>query len=363
MKRIWTASALVSVVALAACSSMSDSSFDGAGDDSAAPGGSMNAGRAPASGEPGGASEGEADGSGTSGSQPQVGLLTAGVWDDNLNFDFFAKYVELSEPTLDGLPSFSAAEREAAKQRWSQRVGSTELDISFLIDTTGSMGDELSYLQNEIDGIAQTIKAKFPQTTPRFGLVLYKDDGDAYVTRSFDFDGLAAFRTNLSAQTVGGGGDYPEAVAEGLDQVTKLSWRTGAVTRMTFWVADAPHHVGEEASVKASVAAAAAKDVHLYPVAASGTDPRAEFTMRTAAQITGGRYVFLTDDSGIGNAHAEPSIPCYHVTKFNGALVRMVESEMSGTHVQPKPDEIIRTVGSPKNGQCATKDRGSVAIY
>ena len=109
------------------------------------------------------------------------------------------------------------------------------------------MGDELSYLQNEIDGIAQTLKTKFPQTTPRYGLVLYKDQADVYLTRWFDFKGLDEFRANLAVQTVGGGGDYPEAVAAGLDQMMKLSWRTGAVSRMTFWVADAPHHIGDEA--------------------------------------------------------------------------------------------------------------------
>ena len=368
MKRIWMASAVASVMVLGGCSmTASDSSFSGgepaSRDASGAPSGSMNAGTAaPASGEDVGGESADPGATGT-GSQQQAGVLTAGVWDDNLNFDFFAKYVSLSEPTLQGLPSFSKAEREAAKAKWSQRVGSTELDVTFLIDTTGSMGDELKYLQTEIDDIASTIKTKFPQTTPRFGLVLYKDDADAYLTRSFDFKGLEEFRSNLAQQTVGGGGDYPEAVAAGLEDVMKLSWRAGAVTRMTFWVADAPHHVGKEAQVKASIEAAAAKDVHIYPVAASGTDPRAEFTMRTAAQLTGGRYIFLTDDSGVGNAHAEPSIPCYHVTKFNGALVRMVESEMTGTHVQPKAEEIIRTVGNPQNGQCATKSSGNVTIY
>lgn len=372
MKRTWMASVVLGVVALGGCSSSDEASSFG----SAGRGGEANAGAAPGDGFSGSSSGGtggaggseSADPSGSTdapGSQspPQKGLLTAGVWDDNLNFDFFSKYVALSEPRLGGLPSFSPAEREAAKQKWAQRTGSNELDITFLIDTTGSMGDELSYLQNEIDGIAQTLKTKFPQTTPRYGLVLYKDQADAYLTRWFDFKGLDEFRANLAAQTVGGGGDYPEAVAAGLEQVMKLSWRTGAVSRMTFWVADAPHHDGEEASVKASIAAAVAKDVHIYPVAASGADPLTEFTMRTAAQMTGGRYIFLTDDSGIGDPHAEPSIPCYHVTKFDGALVRMVESEMSGTHVQPKPEEIIRSVGNPQNGQCTTKDRGNVTIY
>ena len=54
--------------------------------------------------------------------------------------------------------------------------------------------------------------------------------------------------------------------------------------------------------------------IHLYPVAASGIDDLAEFTMRTAAEVTGGRYLFLTNDSGIGGSHAEPHIPCYYVT-------------------------------------------------
>lgn len=366
MKRIWMTTVVASVMALGGCGS-SDStaaSFEGGATNAGAPSDAAS-GRGSSSGSaaaPGEASGGDSASAGTS-ANVGAGVLTAGVWDDNLNFDFFKKYLEISEPTLSGIPSFTLSERDAARQKWAQRTAATELDLAFLIDTTGSMGDELTYLQSEIDGIAQTIKAKFPQTTPRYGLVLYKDAGDAYVTRPFNFTTLEDFRTNLAQQTVGGGGDYPEAVAAGLDQINQLSWRPGAVARMTFWVADAPHHVGEEASVKASITSAAAAGVHIYPVAASGTDPRAELTMRTAAQLTGGRYVFLTDDSGVGNAHAEPHIPCYHVTKFNGALVRMVESEMSGSHVQPKPEEILRTVGDPQNGVCATKSSGNVTIY
>jgi hypothetical protein len=85
--------------------------------------------------------------------------------------------------------------------------------------------------------------------------------------------------------------------------------------------------------------------------------------MRTTAQLTGGRYIFLTDDSGIGNAHAEPHIPCYHVTRFDTAVVRMVESEMKGTRIEANPAEVIRTVGSPTNGSCSTKSSGVVSIY
>jgi hypothetical protein len=30
--------------------------------------------------------------------------------------------------------------------------------------------------------------------------------------------------------------------------------------------------------------------------------------MRAAALVTGGQYLFLTDDSGVGDAHGEPHI-------------------------------------------------------
>ena len=85
--------------------------------------------------------------------------------------------------------------------------------------------------------------------------------------------------------------------------------------------------------------------------------------MRAAAQMTGGRYIFLTDDSGVGADHAEPHIPCYHVTKFNGALVRMVESELAGGRVEAQAADILRTVGNPTNGQCVTKSNGNVSLY
>jgi hypothetical protein len=325
-------------------------------------GGGFNAG-APATGGSSGAAVPSPSSDGKiTGPTPQSGQLTAGVWDDNLNFDWFKTYVDANQNML-GAPAFSLAERIDASKRWLQRTGSTELDIAFLLDTTGSMGDELSYLQAEIDGITKAIETKFPQTTPRYGLVLYKDKGDVYVTRSFDFGDAATFRARLAEQSAGGGGDLPEAVPEGLTAAMNLSWRAGAISRMAFWVADAPHHPGTEQQVRAQIDVAVQKGVHFYPVAASGTDPLAEYTMRSAAQLTGGRYVFLTDDSGIGNSHAEPHIPCYVVTRFDGAIVRMVESEMTGTHVEPLPAEVIRTVGEPQGGTCVTLSKATVSIY
>ncbi len=359
-------------LAIAGCSATtSDSAFSGGGSENAGRaadnGGTSNAAPAPGGGSS--SSSSSSSGSATDGPQPgtpqQSGQLTAGVWDDNLNFEFFSKYATGAEANLAGLPIFGASERTAARDKWSQRSAKEQLDVAFLFDTTGSMGDELSYLQAEIDSIAQSIAEKFPSATARYGLVLYKDHGDSYVTRTFDFStDLGDFQAKLSAQSAGGGGDYPEAVPEGLEQAMALGWRTEPnVARMTFWIADAPAHIPDAAKTKAAIASAVQQDVHVYPVAASGTDPRAEYTMRAAAQISGGRYIFLTDDSGVGGAHAEPHIPCYVVTRFDRAMVRMVESEMTGGHVFAPATEVIRTVGTPVDGKCQTQSSGQVVLY
>ena len=62
-----------------------------------------------------------------------------------------------------------------------------------------------------------------------------------------------------------------------------------------------------------NVAAAARRGIRILPVVSSGADTETEFLMRTAAAVTGGAYVFLTDDSGIGYSHLEPTIGDYDV--------------------------------------------------
>ena len=336
------------------------------------PGAPTNAGRSSGEGTsasdpgvsaaPGGGSTGSGSGDGTS---IQPGQLTAGVWDDNLHYDFFTGYLAQSKAGTSG-GIFSLAERDAAHQRsLAAAAAKGELDVAIVLDTTSSMGDEIKYLQAEFDSIATTINAKFPQTTPRFGLVVYRDHSDEYLTRAVPFTtDVQAFRASLAAQAAAGGGDTPEAVPEGLTEGVGLGWRTNDnVARVMFWVADAPQHPGEEQAVNTAVTAAVQKGIHVYPIGASGLDPSAELTMRGTAQMTGGRYLFLTDDSGIGNAHAEPHIPCYVVTKLQGAMVRMVESEMVGHRAEPLPSDVIRTVGSPTDGKCTLQNQTSVILY
>jgi hypothetical protein len=312
---------------------------------------------------------GVASGSG-GGAVSEAGVLTAGVWDDNLNYDFFTKYLA-SHPQLAGDPGFTKAEYDASHAEFAQRGPHSVVDAALVIDTTGSMGDEISYLTAEFAHISGAISAAFPGADQRWALVLYRDrpdtdPGDDYIVKTFDFTGdLASFSGTIGAQTASDGGDTPEAPELGLAELPGLSWRNDpSVAKLAFWIGDAPHHDDKGGAMKLVIQDAHMSGIHLYPVSASGTDDLLELTMRSAAEITGGRYLFLTDDSGVGDPHKEPEIPCYVVTKLDKALVRVVSMELAGDYSAANAADVIRTSGDPSSsGTCTMDDGTTVQLF
>jgi hypothetical protein len=118
-----------------------------------------------------------------------------------------------------------------------------KLDLAFVMDATGSMSDELEYLKTEVRSIAQSVSGLFPQVAQRYALIVYRDEGDVYVVRSFDFTAsLDEFTTNLEDQSADAGGDWPEAVHLALEAADQLSWADSDTARVMFWIADAPPH-------------------------------------------------------------------------------------------------------------------------
>jgi von Willebrand factor type A domain len=219
-----------------------------------------------------------------------------------------------------------------------------------VLDTTGSMQDEINHLKAEIRGICQAIQKRFPEVNQRFALICYRDEGDEYVVRSFDFNpSLDKFQQNIAAQSAAGGGDYPEAMHKGLEEANQLRWRERDTASVMFLIADAPPHAQHMNRTLAAVNTLRKKGVAVYPVACSGYDDACEFVMRSSALLTGSKFLFLTDDSGVGNAHAEPRIPYYQVESLEKLMIRMIGSELSGQHVQPNPADIMRTVGKKVN--------------
>jgi hypothetical protein len=227
------------------------------------------------------------------------------------------------------------------------------MDVMFVIDATGSMGDEIRYLQTEFDGIVSRLSSNNPQVSLRYGLVMYRDMGDDYVVRDYGFtNNPRVLRDQLRKQQADGGGDYPEAMEQAIEKAVDARWRDGNTAKVMFLVADAPPHDENLARAFTSFKQARKEGIRIYPLGASGVADTAEYLMRMGSVMTQGRYLFLTDDSGVGNSHAEPKVPCYVVTPLNQLIERVLNSELRGTRVEPSAGSIIREVGRYNHGEC-----------
>ena len=211
------------------------------------------------------------------------------------------------------------------------------IDLCFAIDTTGSMGDELSYLKAEIDSVIERVKDSNPNAAIRLALVFYRDEGDLYVTKKYDFSAnIAAQRAKLSDESASGGGDYPEAVHAAFSDALNLTWQEDA-SKMLFFVLDAPPHDTQKISslYGTLVYRASEMGVRIVPVAASGADVLTQYLMRSAAAITNGTYIFLTDHSGVGLPHDKPVVGDFTVEYLNDCLVRVINELHTGVEVPP----------------------------
>lgn len=208
------------------------------------------------------------------------------------------------------------------------------LDLMFVVDTTGSMGDEIRYLQTELRDIVSRVERGSAQALAvRTSVNFYKDHGDRYVVRSHPFTtDLSETMSTLATAEASGGGDYPEALDLALaDAVEQHAWSESAVARIVFVVTDAPAHDGMAIGqrLRDTAELAAGKGIRVVPVASSGVDKPTEFLLRHLAVSTGGTYVFLTDHSGIGGAHIEPTVGPHVVEPLNDLLVEVIEEYTS----------------------------------
>jgi len=226
-----------------------------------------------------------------------------------------------------------------------------DMDLMFVVDTTGSMSDELNYLTTEFKSIIGNISEEYPLISMRYGLVAYRDTGDEYVVRPYEFtDSLDVMHRQLSEQSAGGGGDTPEAMDQALKSASEYEWRGGNTVRLLFLITDAPPHNDKLQATLDQVYQARKKGIHIHPLVASGAGNTAEYILRTAACLTHGRYLFLTDDSGIGDSHGEPHIPGFIVTTLENLFIRVVKSELAGRRVEAADNDIVRTVGRVVDG-------------
>jgi hypothetical protein len=201
-------------------------------------------------------------------------------------------------------------------------------DILFVVDATGSMGDEIEYLKSELLDVVGRAEGLNSQLSLRVGSVFYRDEGDEFLTRVSPFSTILQLtHAFINNQRADGGGDYEEAVHTALSTaITQLSWSEDARARLIFLLLDAPpHHTNAIVNdLNESIRNTAAKGIKIIPVSASGVNKDTEFLFRFFATATNGTYVFITNDSGIGGEHIEATVGDYEVELLNDLIVRLI---------------------------------------
>jgi CarboxypepD_reg-like domain/Secretion system C-terminal sorting domain/von Willebrand factor type A domain len=203
---------------------------------------------------------------------------------------------------------------------------SDDVDIAFVVDATGSMSDEIEFLKLELEDVIRSTMEKYQSLTLHAASVFYRDKGDEYLAKSVAFnDDLLKALNFIKLQSAGGGGDYPEAVDDALSMaLDSLQWNRDTRTKLLFLILDAPPHNEAKERIQQLTLKAAAIGIRIVPIACSGTDKSTEFLLRSMALATNGTYTFLTDHSGVGNKHIEPTTDKYEVELLNNLLQRVI---------------------------------------
>ncbi|RKG61309.1 VWA domain-containing protein [Corallococcus sp. CA054B] len=200
------------------------------------------------------------------------------------------------KPFVKGAPTkptdtqAQAQGQDAQAQPQGQRP---EIEVAFVLDTTGSMGGLLEGAKQKIFSIASRIAKGKPTPHLKVALVAYRDQGDAYVTKRFDLsDDMDSMFAELRKLDANGGGDHPEHVGRGLGEaVSLLKWsQDREVMKVIFLVGDAPP-AQREAAWDFKLWSKRAKERHIVVnTVRCGADASTEESWRYVAKLTDGTF-------------------------------------------------------------------------
>jgi Mg-chelatase subunit ChlD/TolB-like protein len=218
------------------------------------------------------------------------------------------------------------------------------VDIVFILDTTGSMGEEINRLKKTIEIINLNLSSLSSRPNVRFGMVLYRDRRDDYVTSvvplTMDLDD---FTQKLQTVYAGGGGDNPEDLQSALhDALKKIEWNPEGI-RIGFVITDAAPHLDYDQDYTYVRAAADAKSagIKLFAIGTGGLNVAGEYVLRQISQYTYAKYIFLTyGESGESEGGRPGSVSHhtganYQTDKLEAIIIRIAKEEISHLTGQP----------------------------
>lgn len=154
-------------------------------------------------------------------------------------------HLNLSLDVISDVPELTTLESGAGL---TPATATNALDLIFVIDTTGSMADDIAEVKRRAVEIINQVAANSPDW--RIAVVTYRDhpqppygDPGDYVSQlDLPFSAnQTEIISKINAIQVGGGGDGPEAVFAGLLHGIGQPWRDG-VRKILILMGDAPPH-------------------------------------------------------------------------------------------------------------------------
>eukprot|EP00566_Odontella_aurita_P010231 CAMPEP_0113554894 /NCGR_PEP_ID=MMETSP0015_2-20120614/16409_1 /TAXON_ID=2838 /ORGANISM="Odontella" /LENGTH=435 /DNA_ID=CAMNT_0000456099 /DNA_START=137 /DNA_END=1444 /DNA_ORIENTATION=+ /assembly_acc=CAM_ASM_000160 len=237
-------------------------------------------------------------------------------------------------------------------EKGSTKDENSELDLVFVVDNTGSMGSWILSAQQNIQCIIRDIVAS-EASNVRFGLVSYRDhppQDTSFVTKTHDFtENVQDMQRWVDGMRAQGGGDAPEAVADGLFDCLNLSYRPNS-TKVAVLIADAPPHgLGCYADGFPNgcphghdplqiVREMAARGITIYSVICGNFEGQGFY--QGIAQMTGGQYIPISSAhllAGVIVGGAQEEITLERLMKD---AQEMVEAEERAAQRELNDDEL-----------------------
>lgn len=115
--------------------------------------------------------------------------------------------------------------------------GNNSADVVFVLDVTGSMGNEINDVKTNLGAFAQSLDSQ--GVDYRLAMVTFLD----VVENIYDFtNDVNLFQTYIDEQIAHGGGDIPENSLDAIYAATQLQFRDQA-SREFIWITDAGYHI------------------------------------------------------------------------------------------------------------------------
>ncbi|MCI6508662.1 MAG: VWA domain-containing protein [Bacilli bacterium] len=251
-------------------------------------------------------------------------------------YDLKIKYVNINNETIE-LSKQINGDFEMSIDDAKPRENVIELML--IIDTTGSMGDELEYLKSELAYVIEEIKKNNNDISIYIALLFYRDQNDAYITKYVEFtDDVNLTIAELKKQGANGGGDFEEAVQIAFNEALQKNWTSKNSTKIILHVADAPAHDQDIQQWNECVLKASSMGIQIITIASSGIDRKTEYFFRAQSMITNGVYTYLTNHSGIGYDHLTPIREDEEIVEYlNLMLIRLINGIHTGKFETPIP--------------------------